>query len=71
MNQQKKNGFNLKQWLGFIIVVLSLLVDVNIIRPENGRGPILGFSYLASTGIVVGAIIMFVYVYKNKKMQAK
>ncbi|MCT2534870.1 hypothetical protein NC661_03975 [Aquibacillus koreensis] len=69
MSQQKQNGFKLMQWLGLIIVVLSLLVDVNIIRPEYGLGPIIGFSYLASIGIVVGATITLVYAFKSKKMK--
>ena len=65
--QQRKNEIKAMQWLGYIIVILSLLADVNIIRPENGPGPIFAFSYIASIGIVVGATITFIYNFKEKK----
>ena len=65
--QQRKNDIKAMQWFGYIILIISLLADINIIRPENGPGPILGFSYLASIGIVVGAAISLVYSFKEKK----
>ncbi|GGM19066.1 hypothetical protein GCM10011351_01090 [Paraliobacillus quinghaiensis] len=65
--EQRMNDVKAMQWFGYIIVILSLLVEVNIIRPENGPGPILGFSYLASTGIVAGATITFIYTFIEKK----
>ncbi|WP_117170335.1 hypothetical protein [Paraliobacillus sediminis] len=69
--QQKKNGIKAMRWFGFIIVLIVLWIEKAIITPENGRGPILGFSYLASIGIVIGATITFYFEYKDKKMKNK
>ncbi|MGF7125740.1 hypothetical protein J2T56_000427 [Natronobacillus azotifigens] len=67
--EQKKTHFKGMQWFGFFVVILSLVVDTSIVRPKNGPGPILGFSYLTSLGILIGTILTFIYIYKEKKMK--
>lgn len=69
--QQKKNGIKAMRWFGFIIVLIVLWAENAIITPENGRGSIIGFSYLASIGIVIGATIICYFEYKDRKTQNK
>ncbi|GEM03009.1 hypothetical protein SAMN05421839_1715 [Halolactibacillus halophilus] len=64
MEKQKKRINKVMQWLGFIIVMLSILVD-GIILNKSSIERLFGISYFSWIGFIVGAGITIIYTLKE------
>ncbi|MFD2924045.1 hypothetical protein [Halobacillus naozhouensis] len=66
MNHSKKHNLNFYRWSGFVIVLVSMIMDGLITK-----GGFFGFSYIFVVGTIVGCALTFPAEYKLRKRYSK